>query len=111
VGHLLYVSRRVREQQHFGNQLIDFSTPPVSHMWVRLSDFYTSIEQDKGLTLILPGEVKVDLANFDVKLQEIFLFTLFNNNKYLFLEKQLANLFFTSYTMSKNDVLTYILTI
>ncbi len=59
VGHLLYVSRRVQEQQHFGNQLIDFSTPPVSHMWVRLSDFYTSVEQDNGLSLILPGEVKV----------------------------------------------------
>jgi hypothetical protein len=44
-----------------------------------------------SLTLIGPGEVKVDLANFDLKLQENLLSTL-----YIFLpipEKRLVDLF------------------
>jgi hypothetical protein len=43
------------------------------------------------LTLIQPGEVKIDLANFDVKFRTKFLyvrFFLFD----LFLQKSLANL-------------------
>jgi hypothetical protein len=43
-----------------------------------------------ALTLIVPGEVKVDLANFDVKLPTNILCTGFK--KYLFLQKNLPNL-------------------
>jgi hypothetical protein len=61
------------------------------------------------LTLIGPGEVKVDLANFDLKLQENLLSTLYfftyscKNVFHIFL-----NFFF--YMTSKNDFLTSILT-
>jgi hypothetical protein len=44
------------------------------------------------LTLILLGEVKVDLANFDVKFWTKFLYIGFKQN-YLFLQKCLPNLF------------------
>ncbi len=43
------------------------------------------------LILIGPGEVKVDLANFDLKLQENLLNTLYFF--YLFLQKRLLDLF------------------
>ncbi len=58
------------------------------------------------LTLIGPGEVKVNLGNSDLKGQENLPSTLFK--KYLFLQKYLRNLF-TSHKTSKNDVLMYIL--
>jgi hypothetical protein len=41
------------------------------NLWVKLTSFKTY------LTLIGPGEVKVDLANFDLKLQENLLSTLY----------------------------------
>jgi hypothetical protein len=44
------------------------------------------------LTLIGPGEVKVDLADFDLKLQENLLSNLIIK-KYLFLQKRLPSLF------------------
>jgi hypothetical protein len=44
------------------------------------------------LTLILTGEVKVDLANFDVKFQTKFLHIGYKKN-YPFLHKCLPNLF------------------
>jgi hypothetical protein len=44
------------------------------------------------LTLIQPGEVKVDLANFHIKIQTKFLYAGFFLID-LFLQKSLANLF------------------
>jgi hypothetical protein len=45
------------------------------------------------LTLIQPGEVKVDLANFDVKFRTNFLYVGFFFKIDLFLQKRVANLF------------------
>jgi hypothetical protein len=61
------------------------------------------------LTLIGPGEVKVDLANFDIKLQENLLSTLY----IIFWPipaKESSGSFWTSDMTSKNDVLMSILT-
>ncbi len=60
------------------------------------------------LTLIGPGEVKVDPANFDLKLQEKLLST-----SYIFLPipaERSSGSFWTSDMTSKNDGLTCILT-
>jgi hypothetical protein len=61
------------------------------------------------LTLILPGEVKVHLANFDVKFRTKFLYTGFFQN-WLIPAETSCKSFWTSDMTSKNDVLMSILT-
>jgi hypothetical protein len=63
----------------------------------------------KGLTLIQPGEVKVDLANFDVKFRTKFFYVGFFLN-WPIPAKTSYKSFLTSDMTSKNDVLTSILT-
>jgi hypothetical protein len=60
----------------------------LSEREVTLNNFYLI----KPLTLIVTGEVKVDLANFDFKFWTKFLYIGFLKN-YLFLQKRLPNLF------------------
>ncbi len=62
------------------------------------------------LTLIGLGEVKVDLANFDLKLRENLLSNLIFF-KYLFLQKRLLSLFELLTRPQKMMILTVILTI
>jgi hypothetical protein len=61
--------------------------------------------QNLPLTLIGPGEVKVDLADFDLKLQENLLSNLIFF-KYLFLQKRLPSLFELLTRPQKMTVLT-----
>ncbi len=61
------------------------------------------------LTMILPCEVKVHLANFDVKLRTKFLYTGFFQN-WLIPAETSCKSFWTSDMTSKNDVLMSILT-
>ncbi len=61
------------------------------------------IETKDHLTLIVPGDVKVELTDIDTELWETN-FILYFNFKYLFLQKSLANLFFHSYVASKHDI-------
>jgi hypothetical protein len=46
------------------------------------------------LTLILPGEVKVDLAAFDVKFQTMFLYTVSDFLKSTYSFKNIFQIFF-----------------
>ncbi len=62
------------------------------------------------LTLIAPGEVKVDLASFDMKLQDNLSRT-FYFFKYLFLQKHITNIFLLHTQHQINDILMYILMI
>jgi hypothetical protein len=62
------------------------------------------------LTLIVPGEVKVDLANFYIKFRTKFIYIVFFQ-KYLFLQKHFfPQSFWTPDMTSKNDILMSILT-
>ncbi len=61
------------------------------------------------LTLFLPGKVKIDLANFDVKFRTKFLSIGFDKNLPIIAET-CSKSFWTSELTSKNDVFTSILT-
>jgi hypothetical protein len=69
--------------------------PTTNRRFIKLSDREVTLNNFyliKPLTLIVPGEVKVDLANFDTKFWTKFSYIRFLNN-YLFLQKRLPNLF------------------
>ncbi len=70
----------------------------------------TYTQQVRQLTLIGPGEVKVDLADFDLKLRENLLSNLILK-KIPIPAKTSSESFWTSDMTSKNDVLTVILMI
>ncbi len=71
---------------------------------------YSLRQWTMALTLIRPGEVKVDLADFDLKLREnLFINLIFKKRPIP--AKTSSESFWTSHMTSKNDVLTVILTI
>jgi hypothetical protein len=67
-------------------------TTAIIRNFFRISNTVTEF-----LTLFLLGKVKVDLTDFDIKLQEYLICTFFY--KYLFLQRHLVNLFYLFHTV------------